>query len=583
MRKILVANRGEIAVRIINACADAGYTSVAIYSDADAHALHTVLADEAYALKGATPADSYLNIEKVLEIAKESGATDVHPGYGFLAENADFARSIIDAGITWIGPAPETITALGDKVAARDIALAVNAPLAPGTDGPVADATEARAFAEQHGLPVVIKAAHGGGGRGMRVVRTLEDIENAFTSAQREAVGAFGNGDCFVERFLEKPRHVEAQVAADAHGNTVVIGTRDCSLQRRHQKLVEEAPAPFVTAEQEAQIVRASTEIFKKAGYVGVGTAEFLIAVDGTISFLEVNTRIQVEHPITEEVSSVDLVQLQFALAAGEALPFTEMPTPRGHAFEFRINAEDPARGFLPAAGEITGITVPTGPGIRWDSGVRAGTVSSGDFDSLLAKLIVSAPTRKLAIRRARQALRQLEIQGIATVIDFHRLVMDHPDFTSGKNLKVYTTWIETELGENLVPDDAYRGGLLPVGAKSFPGTGVTRFNLEVNGVTTEVGVPNSIFASFGAGAGGASVASGEEDAHASEVASPMSGSLLRYEVAVGDQIAAGDQVAVLEAMKTEVPVIAETAGVVSALAAEVGERVNAGQILVKL
>ncbi len=581
MRKVLIANRGEIAVRIINACADAGFESVAIFADSDAQALHTVLADEAYALEGNTPAESYLNIEKVLDIARRSGATDVHPGYGFLAENADFARAVIDAGITWIGPSPETITALGDKVAARDIALAVNAPLAPGTDGPVANAGEARAFAEEHGLPVVIKAAHGGGGRGMRVVRSLDEVEQAFDSAQREAVGAFGNGDCFVERFLDQPRHVEAQVAADAHGNAVVIGTRDCSLQRRHQKLVEEAPAPFLTAEQEAQIVRASTEIFKKAGYVGVGTAEFLVANDGTISFLEVNTRIQVEHPVTEEVSGVDLVQLQFAIATGEPLPMTEMPTPRGHSFEFRINAEDPARGFLPAAGEITSISVPVGPGIRWDSGVRAGTVSSGDFDSLLAKLIVTAPTRELAIRRARTALRQLEIQGIATVIPFAQRVMEHPDFT-GDQFKVYTTWIENELGDDLVPDENYRGGLLPVGATSFPGTGVTRFNLEVNGVSTKVGIPDAIFNSFGsAGAPGTGADAGGQDA-ASGINAPMSGSLLRFTVGVGDTVEAGDQVAILEAMKTEVPVHAEAGGVVAALTAEAGERVQAGQTLVE-
>ncbi|MBM7052305.1 biotin carboxylase N-terminal domain-containing protein [Rothia sp. ZJ1223] len=582
MRKILIANRGEIAVRIINACADAGFTSIAIYADADAHALHTVLADEAHALEGSSPAETYLNIEKVLEIAKKSGATDVHPGYGFLAENADFARAVIDAGLTWIGPSPETITALGDKVAARDIAMAVDAPLAPGTDGPVADAAEARAFAEEHGLPVVIKAAHGGGGRGMRVVRSLDEIEDAFDSASREAIGAFGNGDCFVERFLDTPRHVEAQVAADVHGNAVVIGTRDCSLQRRHQKLVEEAPAPFLSSTQEEQIVRASANIFKRAGYVGVGTTEFLVAVDGAISFLEVNTRIQVEHPITEEVTGVDLVQLQFALAAGEPLPFTQMPEPRGHAFEFRINAEDPARGFLPAAGEITSISVPTGPGIRWDSGVRAGTVSSGDFDSLLAKLIVSAPTRQQAIRRARQALRQLEIQGISTVIDFHRRVMEHPDFTSNDGLKVYTTWIENELGDDLLPDENYRGGLLPVGATSFPGTGVTRFNLEVNGVSTQVGIPDSIFASFGNSAGAGNAGGEVADARAPEVTSPMSGNLLRFEVAVGDSVETGQQVAVLEAMKTEVPVTADVSGVVSALPVEPGTRVNAGQVLVQ-
>lgn len=581
MRKVLIANRGEIAVRIIGACASAGIGSVAIYADSDAESLHVALADEAYALGGSTPAESYLNIEKVLELAVKSGATDVHPGYGFLAENADFARAVLAAGLRWIGPAPETIEALGDKVKARDIALSVGAPLAPGSDGPVASAAEARAFAEEHGLPSIIKAAHGGGGRGMRVVRELGEVEAAFESASREAVAAFGNGECFIERFLERPRHVEAQVAADTHGNVAVVGTRDCSLQRRNQKLIEEAPAPFLTADQRARIEDASREIFRAAGYVGVGTAEFMVAQDGTISFLEVNTRIQVEHPVTEEVTGVDLVALQLDIAAGLPLPFTETPEPLGHAFEFRINAEDSARGFLPAAGTISSITVPSGPGIRWDAGVRPGSVVSGDFDSMLAKLIVTGATREQALARARFALKQLDIAGVATVIPFDRQVLDAPAFTAeGGKFGVYTTWIEDEFlaGEPGEPDRAYRQPLLPVGATSFPGTGMTRFTLEIDGSPKQVGIPDSVFASFGSGTGAGSAAG--EDAPAG-VAAPMSGSVLRFLVEPGDAVEAGQQVALLEAMKTEVPVHAESAGTVSALLVEAGERVTAGQPLV--
>lgn len=582
MRKVLVANRGEIAVRIIGACASAGIGSVAVYADSDLESLHVALADEAYALGGSTPAESYLNIEKVLDVAVKSGATDVHPGYGFLAENADFARAVLAAGLRWIGPAPQTIEALGDKVKARELALSVGAPLAAGSDGPVGSAAEARAFAEEHGLPSIIKAAHGGGGRGMRVVRELDEVEAAFESASREAVAAFGNGECFIERFLERPRHVEAQVAADAHGNVAVVGTRDCSLQRRHQKLVEEAPAPFLTAEQRARIEDASREIFRAAGYVGVGTAEFMVAQDGTISFLEVNTRIQVEHPVTEEVTGVDLVALQLAIAAGEPLPFTQTPEPTGHAFEFRINAEDPARGFLPAAGRIESITVPSGPGIRWDAGVRPGSVVSGDFDSMLAKLIVTGATREQALARARFALKQLDIAGVATVIPFDRQVLEAPAFTAeGGEFGVYTTWIEDEFlaGGQGEPDAAYRQPLLPVGARSFPGTGMTRFTLEIDGAPKQVGVPDSVFASFGSGAGAVS-GSLAEDAPAG-VSAPMSGAVLRFLVEPGAEVEAGQQVALLEAMKTEVPVHADSTGTVSALLVEPGERVTAGQLLV--
>ena len=598
MRKVLVANRGEIAVRIIGACAAQGIASVAVYADSDAEALHTALADEAYALEGTGPAETYLDIEKVLAIAVASRATDVHPGYGFLAENADFARAVMAAGLTWIGPAPETIEALGDKVKARELAQSVGAPLAPGSDGPVASPEEARAFAQEHGLPSIIKAAHGGGGRGMRIVRELGEVEDAFVSASREAVAAFGNGECFIERFLEKPRHVEAQVAADSHGNVVVVGTRDCSLQRRNQKLVEEAPAPFLTADQREQIERASAEIFRAAGYVGVGTAEFMVAFDGTISFLEVNTRIQVEHPVTEEVTGVDLVALQLDIAAGKPLPFTETPEPVGHAFEFRINAEDPARGFLPAAGRIESITVPSGPGIRWDAGVRPGSVVSGEFDSMLAKLIVIGPTREVALRRARLALAQMDIAGVATVLPFDRQVLEAPAFTAENgDFGVYTTWIEDAFLPSLAQGDSattptstkagsgvqasYRQPLLPVGASVFPGTGVTRFTLEIDGTPHRVGLPDSVFASLGSGADAATPSSGQGQAGARQVLAPMGGALLKYTVAVGDEVAAGDQVALLEAMKTEVPVLAETAGTVAELPAQVGERLTAGQVLV--
>ncbi|WP_237206931.1 acetyl/propionyl/methylcrotonyl-CoA carboxylase subunit alpha [Rothia nasimurium] len=599
MRKVLVANRGEIAVRIIGACAAQGIASVAVYADSDAEALHTALADEAYALEGTGPAETYLDIEKVLAVAVKSGATDVHPGYGFLAENADFARAVMAAGLTWIGPAPETIEALGDKVKARELAQAVGAPLAPGSDGPVASPEEARAFAQEHGLPSIIKAAHGGGGRGMRIVRELGEVEDAFVSASREAVAAFGNGECFIERFLEKPRHVEAQVAADSHGNVVVVGTRDCSLQRRNQKLVEEAPAPFLTAKQRAQIERASAEIFRAAGYVGVGTAEFMVALDGTISFLEVNTRIQVEHPVTEEVTGVDLVALQLDIAAGKPLPFTETPEPVGHAFEFRINAEDPARGFLPAAGRIESMTVPSGPGIRWDAGVRPGSVVSGEFDSMLAKLIVTGPTREVALRRARFALAQMDIAGVATVLPFDRQVLEAPAFTAENgDFGVYTTWIEDAFLPSLAQGDgattapaspeagsgaqaSYRQPLLPVGASVFPGTGITRFTLEIDGTPHRVGLPDSVFASLGSGADAATPANGQGQEGAGQVLAPMGGALLKYTVAVGDEVAAGDQVALLEAMKTEVPVLAETAGTVADLPAQAGERLAAGEVLV--
>ena len=579
MRKVLIANRGEIAVRVIGACAQEGYESVAIYADSDAQALHTVLSDEAYALDGITPAETYLNVEKILDIAQKSGATAVHPGYGFLAENAKFAQAVIDAGLIWIGPSPETITALGDKVKARDIALAVNAPLAPGTDGPVEGPVEAREFAEKHGLPIVIKAAHGGGGRGMRVVREMHEIENAFESAQREAVGAFGNGECFVERFLDKPRHVETQVAADQHGGVVVLGTRDCSLQRRHQKLIEEAPAPFLTTEQIKTLEKASKDIFAEAGYTGVGTCEFLIANDGTISFLEVNTRIQVEHPVTEESAGVDLVRMQLDIAAGEPLAYTEMPEPIMHAIEFRINAEDPGRGFLPSAGTIDSINVPTGHGIRWDSGVRAGTVIDGSFDSMLAKLIVTGTTRERALRRAVHALKQLEINGVSTVVPFDRMMVEHEAFKSEDGeLGIYTTWIEDVLGDDLEIDPHYEQGLIPVGAQVLPGTGVTRFALEIDGTPKRIGIPDAVFAAMGNGAS----AGVPEPAAATGVVSPMGGVLIRFTVEEGAEVSQGEQIALLEAMKTEVPVFADANGTVAHFEVAAGERVQAGDTLLK-
>ena len=435
MRKVLIANRGEIAVRIARACDDAQLASVAVYADIDADALHVSAADEAFSLDGNSPADTYLNIPKLLAVAAESGADAVHPGYGFLSENADFAQAVLDAGLTWIGPTPDAIRLLGNKITARDAAVRAGAPLVAGSDGPVDTAAEARAFAEEHGLPIAIKAAFGGGGRGMKVVRVIDEVEEAFDSAVREAVAAFGRGECFVERYLDRPRHVEAQVLADAHGNVVVVGTRDCSLQRRHQKLLEEAPAPFLTDEQTTLIYDAAKAVCREAGYSGAGTVEFLVAADGTVAFLEVNTRLQVEHPITEETTGIDLVQEQFRIAAGEPLRLTEDPAPRGHAFEFRLNAEDVGRGFLPSPGTIGEFAGPTGPGIRLDTGVRSGSFVAPQFDSLLAKLIVTGADRQQALRRARRALAEMRITGVATVLPFHRAVLESPDFTSEDGL----------------------------------------------------------------------------------------------------------------------------------------------------
>ena len=496
--KVLIANRGEIAVRIARACSDAGIASVAVYADPDRDALHVKVADEAYALGGSTPADSYLLQDKLIDVAKQSGADAVHPGYGFLAENADFAAKVIDAGLTWIGPGPEAIDSLGDKVKARHIALAANAPLVPGTKDPVNGPEEVVAFAEEHGLPVAIKAAYGGGGRGLKVARTMEEIPELYESAVREAVTAFGRGECFVELFLDKPRHVETQCLADSHGNVVVVSTRDCSLQRRNQKLVEEAPAPFVTEEQHTELVRASKEILKRAGYVGAGTCEFLIGADGHISFLEVNTRLQVEHPVSEEVTGVDLVREQFRIANGEALGYDD-PAPHAHSIEFRINGEDAGRNFLPAPGTVTRMVVPEGPGVRWDAGIVEGDTVAGAFDSMIAKLVVTGRTRQEALARSRRALAELVIEGMPTVIPFHRAVVADPAFAPAdaeKPFTIHTRWIETEFDNRISP---YAGA--SAAADEAPAERQT-IVVEVGGKRLEVVLPGGL-ALGGGGAGG--------------------------------------------------------------------------------
>lgn len=600
MRTVLIANRSEIAVRIIRACAERGIRTVAVYADADAEAPHVLLADEAYALEGDSPAETYLDQRKLLEIARRAEATDVHPGYGFLAESADFARAVIAAGLRWIGPSPETIEALGDKIRAREIARAAGAPLAPGTDGPLEDAAQARSFAEEHGLPIIIKAAHGGGGRGMRVVREVDEVEEAFEAAAREARGAFGRGECFVERFLERPRHVEAQVVADAAGGVVVLGTRDCSLQRRNQKLVEEAPAPFLTEEQRRTLEEAAAAIFREAGYVNAGTCEFLVGADGLISFLEVNTRIQVEHPVTEEAYGVDLVGLQLDVAAGEPLPFTQVPAPRGHAIEFRINAEDPGRGFLPAGGTVRALALGGGPGVRVDAGVGPGTTVAGEFDSLLAKLVVTAPTRRQALARARTVLREAAVDGVATTLPFHRAVLERPEFAAeeAEGFGVHTTWIEEELTPDLEPDGGYAAPRFADpwgedGGSSGPAAVATA--VEVQGRRLRVRLPEAALAALGEGlgrhlaaapdGGGASgssgvAGSGEETADGASdvvVEAALAGSLVRWVAEDGAQVAEGERLAVLEAMKTEMPVEAPGAGVFHRAALEPGAKIAAG------
>jgi acetyl-CoA/propionyl-CoA carboxylase biotin carboxyl carrier protein len=577
VHKVLIANRGEIAVRVARACRDAGLTSVAVYAEPDRDALHVRTADEAFALGGTTPGDSYLVIDKVIDAARASGADAVHPGYGFLSENADFAQAVIDAGLTWIGPSPQAIVDLGDKVAARHIAMRAGAPLVPGTKDPVENAEEVVAFAREHGLPVAIKAAFGGGGRGLKVARTLEEIPELFDSAVREAVSAFGRGECFVERFLDRPRHVEAQVLADTHGTVIVVGTRDCSLQRRNQKLVEEAPAPFLTDDQRERIHSSAKAICLAAGYVGAGTVEYLVGTDGSISFLEVNTRLQVEHPVSEETAGIDLVRQQFRIAEGLPLEITFDPTPRGHSIEFRINAEDAGRGFMPAPGPVTRLVVPQGPGVRWDSGVEAGGEVAGAFDSMLAKLVVTGATRAEALQRAARALDELVVEGMPTVVPFHRAVVRDAAFTS-EPFRVHTRWIETEW-DNQVPPYA----AAPVEAEEAgPRQTVV---VEVGGRRLEVTLPAGLAAGGGApaaapkprkrgGGSGGAAASGDS------LTAPMQGTIVKVAVADGATVAAGDLVVVLEAMKMEQPITAHKAGVVSGLTAEVGAAVTSGAVL---
>ncbi|WP_163164907.1 biotin carboxylase N-terminal domain-containing protein [Arthrobacter sp. Alg241-R88] len=580
MKKVLIANRGEIAVRIVRACYDSGLQSVAVYSDPDADALHVRMADEAYALGGSTGAETYLDMAKVIAVARRSGADAVHPGYGFLSENADFAQAVLDAGLTWIGPTPESIRALGNKVTARDIAVRAGAPLVPGSDGPVANAGEVLAFAQEYGLPVAIKAAFGGGGRGLKVARRLEDVEDAFDSAVRESTAAFGRGECFVERFLDQPRHVEAQVLADTHGNVVVLGTRDCSLQRRNQKLVEEAPAPFLTADQRAQIHASAKAICREADYHGAGTVEYLVGKDGIISFLEVNTRLQVEHPVTEETSGVDLVREQFRIAAGGTLSLTADPEPRGHAIEFRLNAEDPARGFLPGPGIVEAFEPPTGAGIRVDSGVRSGSVVSGHYDSLLAKLIVHGEDRNQALRRARAALDEMQIKGLPTVLPFHRAVVRHPDFTAGDRLGVHTTWIENEFAEPLAAS--------PEIARTAPASARNTITVELDGKAVQLGLPSRIYEALVNG-GGSSVTAAVDargaaaDGQDDRLVSPMAGSLVKWLVDSGDQVEAGQPIAVLEAMKMETTVAAHRPGTVARGAQEPGSAVARGDVLASI
>ncbi|ALC21261.1 ATP-grasp domain-containing protein [Streptomyces pristinaespiralis] len=581
MRKVLIANRGEIAVRVARACRDAGIASVAVYADPDRDALHVRAADEAFALGGDTPAASYLDMAKVLQAAADSGADAIHPGYGFLSENAEFAQAVIDAGLTWIGPPPQAIRDLGDKVAARHIAQRAGAPLVAGTPDPVSGADEVVAFAKEHGLPIAIKAAFGGGGRGLKVARTLEEVPELYDSAVREAVAAFGRGECFVERYLDKPRHVETQCLADTHGNVVVVSTRDCSLQRRHQKLVEEAPAPFLSEAQNAELYRASKAILKEAGYVGAGTVEFLVGTDGTISFLEVNTRLQVEHPVTEEVTGIDLVREMFRIADGEELGYDD-PAVRGHSFEFRINGEDPGRGFLPAPGTVTAFNAPTGPGVRLDAGVESGSVIGPAWDSLLAKLIVTGATREQALQRAARALAEFEVEGMATAIPFHRAVVADPAFTADP-FRVHTRWIETEFVNDIKP-------FTVPGDTEEDEAGRETIVVEVGGKRLEVSLPSSLgmtLARTGLAAGAkpkrraakksSSAASGDT------LASPMQGTIVKVAVEEGQEVKEGDLIVVLEAMKMEQPLNAHRSGTVKGLAAEVGASLTSGATICEI
>jgi acetyl-CoA/propionyl-CoA carboxylase biotin carboxyl carrier protein len=566
MKRVLIANRGEIAVRVIRACSDHGIESVAVYSETDRDSMHAQMADSAYSLSGTTAAQTYLNIEKLITIAKKSGADSVHPGYGFLSENADFAQAVIDAGLIWIGPPPAAIRALGDKVSARKIAAKAGAPLVAGTADPVNSHDEIIAFAKEHGLPVAIKAAHGGGGRGLKIAFTMEEIPEAFASAVREAIAGFGRGECFVERYLDKPRHVETQVLVDKFGNAAVISTRDCSLQRRHQKLVEEAPAPFLTDAQNEELYRSSKAIMKEAGYIGAGTCEFLIGVDGTISFLEVNTRLQVEHPVSEEVTGIDLVREQFRIAIGEELGYTD-PVIRGHSIEFRINGEDPGRSFLPAPGRITKMSLPSGPGVRVDTGFRTGDAITGNFDSLLAKLIVTGATREQAITRARRAIAEFTIEGMATALPFHQAILQDPAFTD--EFKVYTSYIEKEF-KNQIPEFK----ILPLEAQTK--AAADHLVAEINGKRFEILVhaPEPVVKrhrakdALAGGSGGVGLTS------------PMQGTVVKIAVTQGQSVEKGDLIIVLEAMKMEQPLMAHRSGVISNLTAVIGESVTSGTVL---
>ena len=581
MKKVLIANRGEIAVRVIRACADEGIESVAVYADPDRDALHVRLADHAFSLGGSTAAESYLDIAKILGAANESGADSVHPGYGFLSENADFAQAVIDAGLIWIGPPPAAIRSLGDKVSARHIAQRAGAPQVPGTPDPVKDASEVTAFAQEYGLPVAIKAAFGGGGRGLKVARTLEEIPELYESAVREAVAAFGRGECFVERYLDNPRHVETQVLADQTGNVVVVSTRDCSLQRRHQKLVEEAPAPFLTEKQRAALYSSSKAIIKEAGYYNAGTCEFLIGTDGTISFLEVNTRLQVEHPVSEEVAGIDLVREQFRIARGGTIDYSD-PELRGHSIEFRINGEDPGRGFLPGPGKLALWQLPSGPGVRVDTGFEAGDVIGGNFDSLLAKLIVTGKDRQEALQRSRRALAEFNVDGIATALTFHRVVVNDPAFAPADEhspFTVHTRWIETEFN-NEIP--AYSGDSHELDENSARKSVV----VEVNGKRLEVTLPPG----FGAESSEPTpTAKKRERKKASANVSgdaltvPMQGTIVKIDVAEGQEVSAGDLVVVLEAMKMEQPLTAHKSGKITALNAQVGTTVPVGTVLCEI
>ncbi len=580
--RVLVANRGEIAVRVIRAARDAGIAAIAVYADQDRGARHVTLADEAYALDGSTSAETYLVVEKLLSVARRSGADAVHPGYGFLAENADFARAVIAAGLIWVGPSPEAIERLGDKVSARHVAEKVGAPLAPGTLNPVSGADEVLAFADEYGLPVAIKAAFGGGGRGLKVARTREEVPELFESATREAIAAFGRGECFVEKYLDRPRHVETQCLADAHGNVVVVSTRDCSLQRRHQKLVEEAPAPFLTDEQRDLLYTSSKAILREVGYLGAGTCEFLIGGDGTVSFLEVNTRLQVEHPVSEEVTGLDLVREQFRIAEGGVLGYDD-PVPHGHSIEFRINGEDPGRNFLPTPGPVHVLRFPGGPGVRVDSGVTTGDVISGAFDSLLAKLIVTGSDRADALERARRALDEFEVAGLPTVLPFHRRIVRDPAFTaSDGRFGVFTRWIETEFSGGIEP----WGGVLADAAPSERRHAVV---VEVDGKRISVSLPSSLLPSGGSvssapapkrRSGGASGAVGTTG---DVVAAPMQATVVKVAVAEGDRVVKGDLVLVLEAMKMEQPISAHKDGTIGAITAAVGTTVSSGAALLTI